>query len=220
MVYGDGVAQRYGGASGVKAACQLAVQLANNAFTRSRANVRLRLVHVSAVNYRAGANLETDLRNLTSRDRGLVQHVRYLRNTHKADLVSMVVGRGGGGVGWLLNRASGSPKHGISIIGLASLRGYTLAHEVGHNLGCQHARDDQFTEGGSTSGNGYGFRFHASNSSGVAAQFRTVMAYAPGRRIAHFSNPAVRYQGTPTGANNANNVRQLNRSLGVVSAYR
>ena len=218
VVYCAGVEKRYGGAAGIKSAAQLAVQQANTAYSRSGISMTLNLVHVAPVNYQSAGNLGGDLHNITFKHKTLRAHVSDLRKKYRADLVTLVSSKDGGGVGWLLTNLKGSRRTGYNVIGAGALRGYTLAHEVGHNLGCQHARGDRGISRGLFP-HGHGHRFTASKDQGRARQFRTIMAYAPGRRIGYFSNPTRRYLGQLTGATNANNAAVLNRTVGIVSAY-
>jgi hypothetical protein len=61
-----------------------------------------------------------------------------------------------------------------------------VSHELGHNFGCQHDRENS---GGATGAysSSYGYRFYGKNG----VQYRTIMAYAPGTRLGYFSNPNV-----------------------------
>ena len=70
---------------------------------------------------------------------------------------------------------------------------YTFGHEMGHNMGLNHARVDPVGTGAFSYSFGY-------KDPGNA--FRTVMAYncpVNCTRILHFSNPSVSYSGKPTG---------------------
>ena len=220
IVYCTGVESKYGGAAGLKSAAQLAVQMANTAYARSGVQMTLNLVHVAPVQYLSSGNLGGDLHNLTFKHAGLRKHVGDLRERYRADLVTLVSSANGGGVGWLLMNKKGSKRTGFNVLGSGSLRGYTLAHEVGHNLGCQHARGDRGASKRGLFAHGYGHRFRASNGQGASRQYRTIMAYAPGRRIGRFSNPASKFQGVATGISQANNAAVLNHTVKVVSGYR
>jgi hypothetical protein len=92
---------------------------------------------------------------------------------------------------------------------------YSFAHELGHNLGCQH---DHANAGNGAYSFSYGHR-----SSGN--QWRTIMSYAPGTRIQHFSSPDVVYAGEPTGvpegnANAADNAETIRTLAAAMSAFR
>ena len=74
---------------------------------------------------------------------------------------------------------------------------WTFAHEVGHNRGCAHNRENASIDGAYPYA--YGHRF--TGDDGV--DYRTVMSYdsdPPGiTRIPIFSNPVMEYAGEPTG---------------------
>ena len=220
MAYMTGAENAYGGVTGIKSAMQLAVQQANTAFARSGVNVRLNLVHITPINYRSVGRLGSDLHNVTFKDKTVSGYLEDLRKKHRADLVSVVSSTGGGGVGWLLIKPTGMRRFGYHVLGNGSLRGYVLAHEVGHNLGCQHARGDSgVVASRALFPYGFGHRFQASDDRGQARHYRTVMAYAPGRRVGYFSNPAQPYRNVPTGTTQANNAAVLAKTVKIVSAY-
>ena len=99
-----------------------------------------------------------------------------------------------------------------------------MAHEVGHNMGCCHALGDGGgcpAEGGLLFLYSNGHRFFGDSGT----EWRTVMAYSPGTRIQHFSNPEVLSDGQPTGVtildlNAADNARTINLSKQTVSNWR
>ncbi|MDF9828332.1 hypothetical protein M2447_002450 [Ereboglobus sp. PH5-10] len=107
--------------------------------------------------------------------------------------------------------------------------GYTtLAHELGHNFGCYHDRDE--AAAGGTDDDGYYNYGHIFTVSG-SGSFGTIMSYAgtslyPGsRRIAFFSNPSVTYLGVPTGLPEgdpraADNARFLREEAPEMASYR
>lgn len=76
----------------------------------------------------------------------------------------------------------------------------TFAHELGHNLGCQHSLGDSTNDSVLNTAR-YGLRFKGTSGS----RFRTIMAYDSGTysstRIPYYANPNVNYDGTPTGIN-------------------
>ncbi len=77
----------------------------------------------------------------------------------------------------------------------------TFAHELGHNLGCDHSWGDSSQ---AVTHSRYGWRFIGTNGT----KARTIMAYDWnwGTRVPYFSNPAVTYLGARTGAVNGYNV--------------
>ena len=120
--------------------------------------------------------------------RGPFAELQDIREELNADIVTLISGDDYGfcGVAYLNSDVS------QTLVGC--LGGFVLAHEVGHNLNCCHALGD----GGGCenySDSGRGHRFFGEDDE----EYRTVMAYFPGARIDHFSNPNVLYEGTPTG---------------------
>jgi len=69
---------------------------------------------------------------------------------------------------------------------------WSLVHEMGHNQGCNHNREDR----GEGCGTGYHHGWHFIGNSGT--EWGTVMSY-PGVRIPNFSNPNIYHDGQPTG---------------------
>ena len=121
--------------------------------------------------------------------------------------------------GWeLLNRADTAALFHVSGGGTAIFNGrisvtskgdaerrYTYAHELAHNLGAEHDRDN--ADGVRTWKDNHGHHLRG-------GWYSTILAYERGtRRIPYFSNPDVRFNGVPTGvsgyggANNAKTIR-------------
>jgi hypothetical protein len=101
---------------------------------------------------------------------------------------------------------------------------YSFGHEIGHNMGLNHARSDPTGTGA------YSYSFGFKNPTGL---FRTVMAYCCGYpyctsgcpRVLHFSNPNVTYGGNPTGvsqtsASSAYNALSLDNTRVTVANWR
>jgi hypothetical protein len=219
VVYTPGAAKMFGGERGIKARINVAVSRSNRVFSDSEIKAHLNLVHAGQVNYTSEGKMSSDLYNMSFRKTELKKQVAELRKQYKADLVTLVTGKAPGrvaGMGFLLNRKSPAPRLGFNVVGGRALYYTVLAHECGHNLGCQHAKGDPGS-GKSMDNHGYGWRFNASDGR-KTRQYRTIMAYAPGSRIGHFSNPNVKYNGVPTGiANQADNVRVINETAAIVA---
>ena len=181
-----------------KKAANKAVFDVNTGLLRSGAIMRLRLVGVESVNYTSEGGIGSDLHNITGRDKDLHSEVGKLRDYYRADLVTLVSDAGGGGIAWL----GGGKRFGYNVIARHTIKksGWTLGHEVGHNMGCPHHTGHAF----------------------VAREvgYFTVMSMGPGQKgILQFSNPEVRYQGIPTGTADQNNVAIINRNARRVAAY-
>ncbi|MEY2795527.1 MAG: hypothetical protein RIR10_1243, partial [Planctomycetota bacterium] len=137
-----------------------------------------------------------------------------------ADLTALVRANGGGacGIAFLVGGSVDDVAYGVSVTALGCFSNRTFTHELGHNMGCCHAPGDG---GGCLSGGVFpystGHRFFGTNGT----EYRTVMAYAPGSRIGHFSSPSVLYQGTPTGlVDERDNARTINETRFTIANFR
>jgi peptidyl-Asp metalloendopeptidase len=154
--------------------------------------------------------------------------VQAQRNAAGADLVALLIrdfappepGLISCGIAYV--GSAGSTNAAFSVTSTNSACVYTFVHEVGHNLGGQHAPDDTLLDpAGSPEYPAYarGYKFQG------AAPFRTVMAYDCSSgpdcpRILNFSNPAVLENGQVTGTSSQRNASRLNELFPQVAAYR
>lgn len=201
-----------GGANAIQALIDLAFTESNTAYQQSQIIPRIRKVFTAEVNYTESGSFNTDLNNLTNPSDGVMDEVNAWRNASGADLVSLWTDDNGVcGLGWLLTSLSPNANNGFSVVYWGCATGYySFAHEMGHNMGCAH--DQQNASGQGLYPYSYGWRF---------LPYRTIMAYDPGIRVQHFSNPNVNYQGTPTGDPNlANNALTINNSASFVANFR
>lgn len=213
-----------GGVRQIRGDVRRAVRLTNVAFSSSGVRARLRLVHTTAVFVPAEQDRVSQalLRRIATRGDGVADEVHRLRNRHGADLVSVIGGgRAAGGFGYTPKRPSArTANHGFSLVAHSSLKHFSFAHEIGHNLGATHyrvARPEQPTHGA----NGY---FPKNGS------FSTLMAYesacrkaTKGRcnRINHFANPRQTYRGQPLGKPGvADTASVFNRTSKAIASYR
>jgi len=181
-----------------------AVSDVNTGLSRSGANMYLRLVSVEPIDYTTAGNIGADLGKIRSN----VQ-VKELREKHRADLVHLISNARGGGVAYYSMRKSLGFSVGARHTMLRS--GWTLMHEVGHNMGCPHSTGYSIDTGDKV--------------------FRTVMSMGPGKGLFQFSNPNVdRIRGTwweygsyyrdvPSGAEGHDNVSIINRNVKKIAAF-
>ena len=215
VVYTAAAAAGAGGEAAMRARIDKAVAEGNTAFLNSQVNAKLNLVHAEQVTYAESGNLSTDLGRLQGKTDGHMDGVHALRETYKADLVSLVVentSAGVAGIGYVMTSASSYFKaYAFTAIARQYTGAYnTLAHEVGHNLGCAHDRQNSTSQAAYPYS--YGYRFFANG-----VQYRTIMAYSPGQGLPYYSNPNVLYLGVPMGIpdgqpNPADNARTLNNT--------
>ena len=210
-----------GGTAGIQSQIDLAIAEANTCYSNSGINATLNLVYRGEVSYTETSDANTDLTRLQAPSDGKLDNVQTLRTQYGADLVCLVVEGMNtyAGLGYIMSPVSTNfVNYGYSVVKRQYLTGaYTFPHELGHNLGCNHDRDNAQGSGSQTYS--YGYRFDVSSTT-----YRTVMAYAPGTRIPYFSNPAVNYLGAATGiatgqTNEANNALSISNSVATVAAF-
>jgi hypothetical protein len=210
-----------GGTNGVQSLINSAIASANNAYANSQINTRLRLVHAAEVAYSESSSNSTDLGRLRSTNDDFMDEVHALRVQYQADMVALInAGSGSCGVAYLMtNLSTNFRSSAFSVTRYSCAVGnLTFAHELGHNMGSAHDRDNA---GNALFSYSFGYRWVSTNG----VQYRSVMAYSPGQRISRFSNPNVSYIGTPTGipqgtAGAADNARSINEAASTVANFR
>jgi hypothetical protein len=224
VVYTAAAATSAGGESAMLARIALGVAETNQAYVNSRIQTRLRLVHAAQVDYTESGNSGTDLSRLRATADGFMDNVHALRDTHGADMVKLIVANGGGacGVAYLMSGVNpGFASSAFSVTAQNCISpNYTFGHELGHNMGSNHAREDPIGTGG------FPYSFGYKNPNNL---FRTVMSYACTTgscpRVLWFSNPDVRYRCQRAGIVNtapdsADNARSINGTRVTVANWR
>ncbi|MBA4150074.1 MAG: immunoglobulin domain-containing protein [Verrucomicrobia bacterium] len=222
VVYTPSARAAAGGTAAIQALVNLAITESNTAYEESLINPRLRLAYVGEIAYVESDSFSTDLSRLQGTSDGYMDEVHTLRNTHAADMVSLWVNNSAScGIGYVMTTLTPAfESHAFSTVHYTCATGYySFGHELGHNMGCRH--DRQNSSGSGLDSYSYGWRFNGTNN----LQYRTIMAYAPGTRIQRFSNPNVNYFGTPTGvpignAEEAFNTQTINNSAYQIANFR
>ena len=222
-----------GGPEGIRSLILSHAAVANTALANSRAKVRFRVVKTKRVTYQGSDSLFRDLGRLRLRGDGFLDGIHGLRKRVGADFVSLYRAEdlndrpcGVAVQGWnRLTEPSELPESPFSVIH-APCRAKTLAHELGHNMGLLHAREDYADPERMESIGAFRYSF-GYKSREPGNRFYTVMAYPCGScsRILYFSNPKVRYRGSRTGVRRrapgaAHTVHSINRIRGELEAYR
>ncbi len=214
IVYTDDVERSAGGQSGAEADILSTVGLSNQRFRTSNANVRLRVTTMREVEYDERGDASADLDAITRED-GVIDQVQAWRDADGADLVAMSVANMDkyAGLAWLGGNANDS-EFAIYSVTLHNSLNWAFTHEIGHNLGCNH--DRQNSDGGGFRNYSYGYRFKGAGGN----TYRTQMAYDPGIRLDQFSNPDIQFDGRPTGSSGEDNARSIRASSKNVAAFR
>lgn len=212
------------GAGGPEAIEQLLlheVDLANTAYANSNIQVRISLAHVEET-----ARADDDPRHFFWLK--FDPYVNSLQRTFQAPFAALIIEDLPGGCGAATNilRPDQLNDRAVTASGgmvlergcLATGDRVLLAHEIGHTMGCEHDR----TYGSPV----YNALFPYAYGHYVDGSFRTVMSYPydckQGCPVAlHFSNPAVPFNGQPTGiAGQRDNSRVINTTRSRFAAPR
>ncbi len=212
-----------GGELGLRALVNYALKEANEAFANSAIESRIRLVHFGPTNESEVGSTRGELDRLQDPADGNYDQAHMLRDTYGADLVSLILNiPDSSGIGRAVQRSLIVPADdqiAFSVVQRNSLVGtHTLTHELGHNLGANHAITDQSLPGAFEYSNAHQFRVN--NQS-----YRTIMARQFGIQLPYFSNPDVFFDGEPTGSpesdsDPANNALTINQTAPEVAQFR
>lgn len=191
-----------GGTAGMQAWINARITQMNLANDNSGVTVDINLVHQMETSYTPSESIGTDLNRLRLLDDGYMDELHAARETYKADVVALVVAEGNEsrcGVGYLMSSLGNwFNEFAFSVTALdypgpAYCSTTILSHEIGHNLGNQHDRDNSVGPGVYPFSYGY---------QSPTASFRTIMAYnCPGGCpiVNYWSNPDIDWNGEPMG---------------------
>jgi peptidyl-Asp metalloendopeptidase len=221
VVYTPRARTNAGGQAGIQTKIANAVAMANQAYINSKIDMQLNVVYVSEVNYTETGNMSDALTKLAVTNDGVIDEIHTWRNNYGADQVLMVTADANFcGIAYVMQ----SPSSAYSTLAFsathddsqyACLSDNTLAHELGHNQGDQHNREDANTVGAYS----YSYGYRLCQTGG----FRTVMSYScsGGTRVSYFSSPNVALSnGLLTGTATENNALSMTNTKAIVAAFR
>ncbi len=192
VLYTPATRTALGGATQVQTAAQEAIDNLNGIFSRSLVPGTATVVGVVEVPYTESGALATDLARLRNQSDGFIDNTAALRNQYGADLVTMLVEYGSQANGFadIPSSVNGDPNRCWSVVTRNGSRGI-MPHEICHNLGCGHDRQDGL-QGTFT----YSYAHVFTGDDGVL--YTDLMGYR-GRRNLFLSNPDILSRGQPTG---------------------
>ena len=201
VVYTPAAKERAGGTAAMRAAIDLVIAEANEAYAASGVRQRLALVGRSEVPYTETSGW-VDLGRLEDPEDDHMDEAHALRDRTGADLVHLIVAESD-----VRGIASLPGAFGLTVLDGGGL---TFAHELGHNMGLRHDRFRvDLREGRAHSHPAYGYVNQRMFEAGAPQSSRwiTVMAYAAQCGLAdarcswlpRFSNPRQRHDGDPLG---------------------
>ncbi|MBW2422036.1 MAG: hypothetical protein JRH19_26105, partial [Deltaproteobacteria bacterium] len=243
VVYTPGALAHAGGVSAIRGAIELGVAEANLSFENSEVSTRIRVVHQEEIAYQESGSSKTDLTRLRDGSNGLAA-AHALRDEYCADIISLMVdplNSDWAGYAYVLTASRLPPydfaPRAVNVVDYTAFRGFTFAHELGHNLGARHNREsacesgactDRCCAGDSSKEQGVG-SYDFSHGHIVPDQWRTIMAYwyecsyCP--TMPFFSNPTLTFDGLPTGApgghpSGADNALTFELNKGIAANWR
>lgn len=201
IAYTPAVLEKLGTLSALQDEIGRMVGYANNVHQNSGTGVTFRTVLIHPLDTNSSGTFVRDLESATFDD-GVWDELLSLRQQYGADVVSVLVdGSQGGtlcGLGWT-NGSEGnfaqSAEYMFNIVSLTkTCTRDTLVHEIGHNLGSDHERND--TGGATFLPYSFGYRFV-----GASRQtWHTVMAAPKNDPVIPFiSTPNITFDGVPIG---------------------
>lgn len=194
----------------------------------SNIQVSFNLVHSVEVDYVESGSFSTDLNRLTYSDDGYMDEIHEVRDQYGADLVALLEANGdAGGLAWRLNSTSGRSEYAFSITLIRqSVTSYSAIHEMGHNMGLGHHKQQSVSPGPGLFPYSAGWRWKGTNE----RMYCSVMTYNSGSyfpdgisatRTPYFSNPNINYMGYPTGhPTEGDAARSIREMKHIIAAYR
>ncbi len=211
-------------AGGINTVIAQAMSLAQTALDNSQIAIQLNLVYTAEVAYNESGNSVTDLERLTYFDNQM-DIVHTWRDEYGADLVSIFTRCNDvGGIGWLLTTPSGDESHAFCLSRVQQVPwSYTMIHEIGHNLGAHHRKDQTVQPGPGLYPYSAGWRWIGQSGN----RYASVMSYTeswdgePVFRVGYFSSPLLIHDGVQAGDEvDADNTRGINQIAPVIANYR
>ena len=194
----------------------LAAEAANQSYRNSKVNIVLNLVGSFEYADDDTGKSQGDILNAFSGDEEVIAR----RNNSRADLVALIVNESS--ACGLAKAIMADESNGFAVVHYnCAVGNYSFAHELGHLMGAHH--DPAHDPDTWPFPHGHGLEHPASNASKT---FRTIMAYpcdegSCNPRIPYWSNPQVKYNGTPTGwPDCCNNAAVLNATAPFVATFR
>lgn len=223
VVYTAAARSGAGGTTAMENLIDLAISETNTGYGNSGVSQRLRLVHTAEVDYsESGFNWSTTLSRLRQTSDGYMDEVHTLRDGYGADEVVLIVNNTSScGIGYVMQSVTTAfAPYAFAVVSRNCATGYySFAHELGHNMGCAHDRDNASVTGAYS----YSYGYQAPDKA-----FRTIMSYnCPGgcTRVNYWSNPDKSYGGQDMGVLyteplSADNRRTLNNTAYTVANFR
>lgn len=214
IVYTSAARIAWGGVAQSNAFAATAITNFNTALQNSGiANTSINLVYSGEIDYAESGNISTDLSRFRNNSDGYLDDVHILRNTYGADLCALVTATPTNtcGLGYVNTNPTNYSSNAAFSVTLFNcvVSNYSLAHEMGHNMGLRH---DWYVDTSTTPcSHHHGYTNQTAIALGTSSvnsqRWRTIMAYNNEcsdsgincTRINRWANPDVNYNSEPTG---------------------
>jgi hypothetical protein len=207
---------------GIEHVINQAIQRSNEVMDNSKTYIKFELVYKYQTTYTETDSI-ADLYRLQDPEDGYMDEVHALRKQYHADLVMLFSEiEKDGGLGFVLDTESGIHSYAFAYSRIQQVTtGYTMVHEMGHNMGCQHHK----LQGGSQGLYTYSYGWRGTNNTGKVSTVMTYENFDQAQNgvfpnIPYFSSPDLTINGTAIGnKDTANNALTLRRSKNITSHY-
>ena len=214
IVYSDDARAEAGGTDAIRAEAINSSATTEASYQTCGLAIETNIVWLEEVSYNESGTYQDHLDRLTDPADGILDLVHFTRSIVDADFVSLFVQDDSfGGLAW----CDATESLAFSIVRWAQAGdGLTLAHEIGHNLGCAHNPEDVDCQP-YLFANGHNFFVPV-----LTSWRHTVMAYSVNESsgIAFYSSPFCEFLFTPTGTTTRNNVGRIDQRKSTCEAFR
>lgn len=194
----------------------------NTIFGNSDTGVIFNLVFSGPVDFWETNNSSDDLIALRNPSDGIMNEVHFWRETHRADIVTLITDNFDTlGIGPLLRNLPGNPISGFNIVNTNGMALGTYPKVYGQAFGCHNHKENEYSPGPGIFDYSAGWRFQASRL------YATYMCNTTGwpdhqtsSRIPYFSNPNIFYDSKSIGdTEHGDNARTIRETKHYVAAY-